>query len=103
MSRAWGEGAEIGTVYRVSVADNDRVGNCWMKGRLKDGDLILCKAHSGDCFFDYVLIDDTYSNGWKAILKSEFGAYFLGKPVAKLPRSEFDKLMCGEFVNRKPE
>jgi hypothetical protein len=97
MTRSWGQGASIGSIYKVSPDDFSRVGNCWMKGRLKDGDLILCIEHSGDHFFDYVLIIP-YANGMRAALGSQFGAYTLGEEIKNLPSRDFHLLMAGEFL-----
>jgi hypothetical protein len=70
-----------------------------MRGRLKQDDLILCIKHTGDCFFDYILIKE-YANGLKGIPQSRFGAYVLGEEVdKKLNEKEFHLLCAGEFID----
>jgi hypothetical protein len=94
----WGSGAEIGALYRIRPEDFGRVGCCWMAGRLKDGDLVLCVAHSGDCFFDYILIYE-YANGIEGIPGSSFGAYTLGSKVDYTPSAKACAMLKrGEFV-----
>lgn len=99
MSKAWMAGAEIGKLYVLEDDDDlKRVGSCWMDGRLRIGDVILCVAHSGDSFYDYVLID-VFDNGCSAILESEFGAYALGKELNWCPsKKEFHLLLSGGSI-----
>ena len=69
-----------------------------MVGRLMVDDLALCAAHSGDCFYDYILVKE-YTNGLRGIPESKFGSYALGKEESvELTAREFHLLMAGEFV-----
>jgi hypothetical protein len=99
MSERWRGGANIGALYRVAdERDLARVGNCWMSGRLRVGDLLLCLAHSGDCFYDYMLVKE-YDNGLEGIPRSKFGAYVLGEPSSpRLTSRQYHLLAAGEFV-----
>lgn len=97
----WGVGYKHGGVYEVTSpkAANGAMGGCWMKGRLKKGDLLLCTGHSGDYFHNFILLK-TYSNGWEGITGSEFGAYgSIGKLVHTVGDRDFDTLVKGEFVD----
>lgn len=94
----WRDGNSIGTLYTLEKNDLSRIGDCWLKGRLRAGDVILCVAHSGDCFNDYVLINP-FLNGLNAILGSEFGAYVLGKKLNWQPsKKEYHLLMAGKTL-----
>jgi hypothetical protein len=99
--RDWGGSAVPGVLYRVRhEADTQRVGHCWMRGRLKAGDLVLCMAHAGDHFYDYILVEE-YANGLKGLPNSRFGAYQLGeRDKIELTAREFHLLAAGEFINR---
>lgn len=102
MSMSWGGSAEIGGIYRIRPEDHQRVGHCWMKGRLKDDDLCLCVEHSGDSFYTYMLME-FIGNGFKAIVNSEFGAYqFSGDPLKiKISKDDFSNLIKGNFIQKK--
>jgi hypothetical protein len=71
----------INKIYRINEPDKVRVGNCFMKDRLKEGDLVLCVKHSGDCFQDFQFVE--ISKWFEAKLftyevskiECEFGAY----------------------------
>jgi hypothetical protein len=80
-----------------------------MAGRLLDGDLAMVVSHSGDCFFNYVLLDHKFmaynknsvlAPGLKVMKGSNFGAYILGQPCASQPISKdlFHELMEGRMV-----
>ena len=95
----WNEGNSIGTMYVLEEKDLSRIGHSWMEGRLRAGDVVLCTAHSGDYFNDYILID-VYSNGINAILGASFGAYTMGTPTQWQPSArEYHLLLAGERVN----
>lgn len=99
MFRPWGKGATIGKFYRLTKSEDlNRVGSCWMKGRLNINDLILCIKHTGDCFYDYILIKE-FGNGLQGLPESEFGAYTCGEPInINLNDKEFHLLCAGEFI-----
>jgi len=107
MPRGWGHGSHHpGLILRISQADFERVGDCWMNGRLLEDDLIMCLEHSGDCFYDYVLLDHGWllnggefagRPGYRLIMESRFGAYVLGVPFEyQATTKEFHQLMAGQ-------
>jgi len=98
--RRWGTGNNIGQTYRLTERDLTKVGHSWMEGRLKVDDLVVCSTHSGDCFYDYILVKE-YANGLRGIPESKFGAYAFGnEDSVELTAREFHLLMAGEFVER---
>ena len=68
----------VGKLWRVTDPDKVSVGNCFFDGRLKEGDLLLCAAASGDCFHTFIFVRE-YENGVNAVLEGQpeynFGAY----------------------------
>jgi hypothetical protein len=108
--RNWrADGYYPGLLVHIRAIDNKRVGHCWMAGRLLDGDLAMIVSHSGDCFFNYVLLDHKFSTynknrvlapGLKVMKGSDFGAYTLGQQCAAQPISKdlFRELMEGKMV-----
>jgi hypothetical protein len=53
----WRSSQAVGQVRVVGERDLNRVGNCWMQGRLRVGDVIAVLALSGDCFWTYQLLE----------------------------------------------
>jgi hypothetical protein len=97
---AWRSGNATGAFYLLSVADLERVGDCWMKGRLHVRDLVLCVGHTGDCFHDFILIKE-FVNGLRGIPASRFGAYALANPTRQgldPDGADFHNLAAGNFV-----
>lgn len=101
-------GHHPGLVLVVRQEDLGRVGNCWMKGRLKVGDIIMCISHSGDCFWNYMLLEHMGMDGFKKpaanvyrlIEGAKFGAYSLGAPSLLQPTTrEMHLLLAGESVS----
>jgi hypothetical protein len=91
-------GHHQGLIVRLSAEDNERVGHCWMEGRLKDGDLAMAIEQSGDCFWDYQLLEKD-AVGYRLIKESEFSAYVLGKKHEYQPSPrEVRLLLAGESV-----
>lgn len=107
MSATWRTGNHHpGLLLTISEKDFDRVGICWMAGRLKDGDLIMCIEHAGDCFWHYALVRHDFTlartgrQGYELIIGSKFGAYVLGEPYEFQPSArEFHLLMAGEITS----
>lgn len=97
-------GGIIGGVYQLKThkdveSVNGRMGDCWMKGRLKRGDLLLCTQNSGDHFYSYILLRQ-YSNGWQGIPGAEFGAYdFTVDPVHKVDNATRELLAAGKVFS----
>lgn len=101
---AWNGTAKTRTIYRVDDERycNSRIGNCWAEGRLKMLDLLLCDKQSGDCFYDYYLIDYTnFRNKLGVHMKLipyRIGAYKMGEELHTLNDREYHLLMAGEEV-----
>lgn len=95
----WGGGNTIGCIYRLTKHDTGRVGHCWMRGRLIEGDLALCIAHAGDCFYQYILLD-VGGNYIRGVAESRFGSYsFAGEAVEWIPSNRELHLLCaGETI-----
>ena len=94
-------GRTVGVVYVLDAEiDNKRFGSHWFKGRVKDGDVVLCTEHSGDCFYDYKLIK-VYANGLEIHSDSPcICGYTLGRESqAVLTARECCLLMAGEMVH----
>lgn len=91
----------VGTLWRIKNPDSVGVGNCFLKGRLQEGDLFLGVAHSGDCFQTYMFIEE-YSNCWIGKPQWKFGSYGIGdsEPV-ELPADAFGTLKDGGRVVRE--
>jgi hypothetical protein len=91
----------VGRLWRVKNPNTVRIGDCFLKGRLKTGDLFLCIEHSGDCFQDYIYVKE-FGNGIQCQAKWNFGSYGIGDadPI-DLPRGVFEKLREGKFVEIK--
>ena len=93
--RNWGGGYNVGKLIRLGSKDNDRLG--YAQGVvLKDGDLALCIAHSGDWFNSYRLLKKSKDGKFK--LGKLFGAYECGEAV-KITSRTFHLLMAGEVVD----
>ena len=94
-------GGIIGGIYQLKTHKdvatvNERMGICWMKDRLKRGDLLLCTKVAGDHYYSYILLTQ-YANAWKGIPGSQFGAYNFGvDPVHKVDRETVELLAAGE-------
>lgn len=100
IDRQWMTGNAIGKVYVLAEGDLQRVGHCWMNGRLLLGDVAMCIRHSGDAFFDYILLD-IGSNYVKGIPGSKFGSYSLSTEDEWMPTDkEFHLLAAGESIGR---
>ena len=56
-SRAWGGSLEAGALVEVAdLEDLARVGHCWALGELRVGDVLATLRHSGDWFYDFLLL-----------------------------------------------
>ena len=90
----------VGNLWRIKDPKTVRVGSCFLAGRLKAKDLFLCVGHSGDCFQNYIFVEE-YANcligkpGW------EFGSYGIGDSErVELQNGEFDILKNGGRIER---
>ena len=92
----WHANNSTGDVFRVEhpVVASRRIGDCWMRGRLKKGDLVLCVDHTGDGFHDYILLE-VGMNFIKAVSGSRFGAYGMAgsQKITKLEEADFLELL----------
>lgn len=85
----------VGRLWRIKDPKTVSVGNCFLSGRLKPGDLFLCVEHSGDCFQTYIYIEE-YTNCMIAQPQWSFGSYGIGD-------AEPTELTEVEFVTLKNE
>ena len=92
----------VGKVWRIKTPQSVRVGDCFLSGRLKEGDLFLCINHSGDCFQDYIFLDTyNYLDGnkyLKGFPQWRFGSYGIGDAEEcplELSESEIEELKTG--------
>ena len=91
----------VGNLWRINNPYSVRVGDCFLKGRLKNGDLFLCTEHSGDCFQTYIYVKE-YENCLVAEPKWNFGSYGIGdSEKVELTDREFEMLKAGEIVKRE--
>lgn len=90
----------VGNLYRIKNPDSVRIGNCFLEGRLKKGDLFLCTQHSGDCFQSYIYVKE-YSDCLESRPQWSFGSYGIGdSEIIELKDGEFDILKGGGRVER---
>ena len=88
----------VGKLWRIKDPGSVRVGHCFLAGRLKAGDLFLCVAHSGDCFQDYMYVEE-FVNCLKGKPEWEFGAYGIGdSDEVAIADGEFETLKTGGRV-----
>ena len=93
--------AMVGRLWRIKDPDSVRVGDCFLAGRLKRGDLFLCVAHSGDCFQNYIYVEE-YANCLISKPERRFGSYGIGDAeVVDMASGEFEALKDGGCVERK--
>lgn len=95
----WSGGNSIGALYRLKKGDLTRVGHNWMAGRLKVGDVVMCLQQSGDCFYEYILIEMSATRV-KGITKSKFGSYTFGTQIGVkvLEGRDFHLVAAGEQI-----
>lgn len=92
----------IGHVYRMGKDCIHRCGSGWYRGRLKEGDLLLCVGHSGDCFSDYLLIEEiSYADrlALRRVLSERIGAYDFGTVAYRLDFDQFHRLAGGVEID----
>lgn len=74
--------------------NKNRLGDCkWLP---KDGDIVLCVKHSGDCFNDYRVLRKQDHATWKLV--EEFSAYAFGTIMMTVIDCKYHLLMAGEPV-----
>ena len=90
----------VGNIWRIKDPKSVRIGNCFLAGRLKKGDLFLCVRHSGDCFQDYIYVEE-YANCLISKPECRFGSYGIGDAERiDINEEEFDKLKNGGRVEK---
>ncbi len=91
----------VGKLWRIKDVGSVRIGNCFLAGRLKAGDLFLCVAHSGDCFQTYIYVEE-FSNCLIAKPEWKFGSYGIGdSEEVSIADGEFETLKTGGRVERQ--
>jgi len=90
----------VGNLYRIRDPKTVSVGNCFLNGRLKEGDLFICTNHSGDCFQDYMYVHE-YGNCLVGEPRWTFGSYGIGNSeIVELKEGKFGILATGGRVER---
>lgn len=90
----------VGNLWRIKDPGTIRIGDCFLRGRLRANDLFLCTKHSGDYFQDYMYVHE-YTNGLQGVKEWSFGSYGIGDSVlVELNPGEFELLLQGTFVKR---
>jgi hypothetical protein len=88
----------VGNVYRIVKPESINIGHCFLRGRLKAGDLFYCQEHAGDRFQNYVYIWE----GWNQLIyqpEHRFGAYGIGDSVkVSIPADLIDRMVMGEYI-----
>lgn len=92
-----------GMLVELSEKDNARLGNVWMKGRVRNGDLAIVVEHAGDCFWTMQLVrhDSVNINGdrmYQVIEGAIFGAYVCGTPHPVQPTAKEMHLLLGGLM-----
>ena len=105
--RTWRTGGfEVGDLIRLDNGEfEDRLGHCWARGRLKEGDLLVVTEHSGDFFFDHMLLEHSRMTLEGAPMlrvqpiTAPIGAYALGRHVGSVSREDLTRLLAGETLS----
>jgi hypothetical protein len=91
----------VGNLFRIQSPKSVRIGDCFMAGRLKSNDLWLCTEHSGDCFQNYIFVEE-YANCLVSDPNLSFGSYGIrdSKKITLNP-GEFEVLKNGGRIERE--
>lgn len=86
-------------LFRLGDPDEVRIGHCFMRGRLRRGDLVLCLKHSGDCFQDYFAVEQC-GGSLKGLPGIRFGSYGVdgAEDLGRLSERNAALLLAGERV-----
>lgn len=89
----------VGYLFRAMNPKLIRIGSCFFSGRLLEKDLVLCVEHTGDCFQDYIFIQE-FSNGLKGLPDYRFGSYGMegAERLGEVPTNVMMALQAGGFV-----
>jgi hypothetical protein len=69
----------VGKLWRIVTPATVHIGHCFLRGRLLKGDVFLCLEHAGDCFQNYVYVEESV-NRW-VLTEHRFGSYGIGDAV----------------------
>lgn len=103
----WGtNGIDVGDMVRLDDGEFEhRISSAsWAKGRLRAGDVLVATRHSGDCFFDWLLVRASPNALRDATtlhldpVTAPIGAYTLGRGIGTLSPELLAALICGESV-----
>jgi hypothetical protein len=90
----------VGKLWRIKDPATVQAGNCFMNGRLKENDLWLCVGHAGDCFQNYIFVEE-YQNCLIGRPDIKMGSYGIGEAMKiALGPGEFEVLKGGGRVER---
>lgn len=88
----------VGNLFRITDHDFS-VGGFW-NGRIKEGDLVLCLSHAGDCFEYYMFVEE-YDNGYIGLPKYTFGSYGIGDAEKiEIPAGVAELIKRGEHAHK---
>lgn len=87
----------VGNLFRINDVDSIHLGN--FEEMLSSGDLVLCIRHSGDCFQDYIVIEEL-SDALKGIPDKRFGSYGIGN-ASKVDDYHLDDISRAILVQGK--
>jgi len=88
----------VGSLWRIKSPKSVRVGDCFLAGRLKKGDLFLCICHNGDCFQIYIYVEE-YANCLIGKPEWNFGSYGIGDAERiDITNEDFLKLKEGNRI-----
>jgi hypothetical protein len=91
----------VGNMWRIVTPSTVRVGDCFLAGRLKAGDVFYCSKHSGDCFQTYEYVKE-YTNCYRLESKWSFGSYGIGdSELIELSREEKDELVSTGRITKE--
>ena len=80
-------------IYRFQKGERGRMGDSWAGRRLKIGSLLTPIKQSGDCFYDYQVIEKV-EGGYRKT-KTKVGAYVFGILHEEQPTEEEWHLLMG--------
>jgi len=81
-----------------------RLGHTWARGRLREGDLLLCLEQAGDCFHNWLLLDHSVGTAhgpdgertptlFLRTVPAPLGAYTMGRAIHRLTDDQLQELV----------
>ena len=100
---AWHTGGRsVGGVYRLRKEDLSRLGCVPMAGRMKEGDIVVATRHSGNFFWDYVLVRFFEGGNRSQWMVNEavgkIAGYSMGQKIAQLEQVELETLLANSPI-----